>query len=270
MDEQVAELADALVAAEGVSVLTGAGVSTASGIPAFRGDGGVWNDGFDPADFHVDRFESDPSGFWTDRLALHDRMFGDATGPNDAHRVLARLEELGVVDAVVTQNTDGLHAAAGSKRLIELHGNAARSVCVDCEASVPTDEALADVRAGNAPPSCPTVECEGHLKPDVVLYGEDLSAAAYGSARRMAWESDVFVVVGSSLTVAPASTLPAEAASRGELAILDVAKTEKDHLADYLVRGTATETLPALLDAVRARLRGEADAGEAESDVAQA
>ena len=263
MDEQLVALAESLVAADGVSVLTGAGVSNASGVPTFRGDGGIWNDGFDPADFHVDRFESDPAGFWTDRLELHERMFGDVTGPNDAHRALARLEELGVLDVVVTQNTDGLHREAGTNRLVELHGDAARSVCVACGESVSTEAALDDVRAGTAPPTCPTVGCEGHLKPDVVLYGEDLSAAAYGSARRMARESDVFLVVGSSLTVAPASTLPEEAAARGELAVFDVAETAKDHLADYLVRGDATETLPALVEAVQARLPNEVTVGDA-------
>ena len=256
MDEQVAELAETLVAADGVTALTGAGVSTASGVPAYRGEGGIWSGEFDVEQFTVDRFERDPRGFWEDRLELHDRMFGGVTGPNDAHRALAWLEELGVVDAVVTQNTDGLHAEAGTRRLVELHGNAARSVCVECGDSVPTDDALDEVRVGNAPPSCPAFGCEGHLKPDVVLYGEDLSEAAYGSARRLAWESDVFLVVGSSLTVEPAASLPAEAAERGELAVFDVEETAKDHLADYLVRGDASETLPALVEAVQARMRG--------------
>ncbi|RYJ14741.1 NAD-dependent deacetylase [Halogeometricum borinquense] len=259
MDEQMAALADEISAADGVTVLTGAGVSNASGVPTFRGEEGIWNNEFDPADFRMDRFERDPAGFWTDRLELHERMFGDVTGPNDAHRALARLEDLGVVDVVVTQNTDGLHAEAGTNRLIELHGNNARSVCVECGESVPTETALDDVRAGNSPPSCPVVGCTGHLKPDVVLFGERLPGGAYDSARRMAWESDVFIVVGSSLTVAPASTLPEEAAERGQLAIFDTGETEKDHLAHYLVRGDATETLPALVEAVQARLGREAD-----------
>lgn len=260
MDEQVAELAETLVAADGVTVLTGAGASAASGVPTFRGDGGIWGSEFAVENFTLDRFERDPRGFWEDRLELHDRMFGDVSGPNEAHRALAWLEELGVVDAVVTQNTDGLHREAGTQRLVELHGDASRTVCVECENAVPTEDALAAVRAGDAPPSCPEFGCEGHLRPDVVLYGEDLSEAAYGSARRLAWESDVLLVVGSSMTVEPAASLPVEAAERGELAIFDAAETEKDHLADYVVRGDAAETLPALVEAVQSKMPGMEEA----------
>jgi NAD-dependent deacetylase len=256
MDEQVVELAETLVAADGVTVLTGAGASAASGVATFRGEGGIWGAEFDAEDFTLDRFERDPRGFWEDHLELHDRMFGDVSGPNEAHRALAWLEELGVVDAVVTQNTDGLHREAGTRRLVELHGNDARSVCAECGTAVPTEVALDEVRAGDAPPSCPEFGCAGHLRPGTVLYGEDLSEAAYGSARRLAWESDVLLVVGSSMTVEPAASLPEEAAERGELAIFDVEKTEKDHLADYVVRGDAVETLPALVKAVQSRLPG--------------
>ncbi|MDS0294116.1 Sir2 family NAD-dependent protein deacetylase [Halogeometricum luteum] len=260
MDEQVAELAETLVAADGVTVLTGAGASAASGVPTFRGDGGIWGTEFDVESFTIERFERDPRGFWEDRLELHDRMFGDVSGPNEAHRALAWLEELGVVDAVVTQNTDGLHREAGTERLVELHGDASRSVCAACGEAVPTEEALDGVRAGDAPPSCPEYGCEGHLRPDVVLYGEDLSEAAYGSARRLAWESDVLLVVGSSMTVEPAASLPVEAAERGELAVFDAAETVNDGLADYLVRGDAAETLPALVDAVQSRMPGMEEA----------
>lgn len=252
MDEELAALAEALNAADKVTALTGAGVSAASGIPTYRGEGGIWNDGFDVDDFHADRFDRDPVGFWTDRVELHERMYAGATGPNGAHRALARLEELGVLNAVVTQNTDGLHADAGTTRLVELHGNNTRSVCVDCGATAPTEDALADVRAGESPPACPKLGCPGHLKPGVTLFGEDISGNAYGAARRMARESDVFLVVGSSLTVEPAATLPTEAATRGELAILNADPTEKDDLAHYLVRGDAAETLPALVEAVQA------------------
>lgn len=252
MDEELAALADALSAADKVTALTGAGVSAASGIPTYRGEGGIWSDGFDVDDFRADRFDRDPAGFWTDRVELHERMYADATGPNDAHCALARLEELDVLNAVVTQNTDGLHAEAGTTRLIELHGNNTQSICVDCGATATTEDALADVRAGESPPSCPELGCPGHLKPDVTLLGEDISGNAYGAARRMARESDVFLVVGSSLTVEPAATLPTEAAARGELAILNAEPTEKDDLAQYLVRGDAEETLPALVEAVQA------------------
>jgi NAD-dependent deacetylase len=254
MDDDVVAVAEALTAADGAAVLTGAGVSTASGIPSFRGEDGIWNAEFDPADFRIDRFRTDPTGFWDDRLDLYEHMYGDEVAPNDAHLALARLEAQGVIDAVVTQNTDGLHDAAGTNRLVELHGNASRAVCTDCEETVPVERAFESVRDG-ATPRCP--DCEGLLKPDVVLFGEQLSHSTYHVARRLARESDVFLAVGSSLTVEPAASLPAEASERGELAVINLDPTEKDHLAHYLLRGDATEVLPAIVDEVEARREPE-------------
>jgi NAD-dependent deacetylase len=247
MDDDVTAVAEAMTAADRVTVLTGAGVSTASGIPSFRGEDGVWNTAFDPADFRIDRFRNDPAGFWADRLDLYEYMYADDVTPNAAHTALARLEELGVVDGVVTQNTDGLHAAAGTTRLVELHGNASRAVCTQCDETLPTDRAFESVREG-ATPHCP--DCGGVLKPDVVLFGEQLPHSTYHEARRMARDSDLFLAVGSSLTVEPAASLPVEAAERGELAVVNLEPTEKDHHAHYLLRGDATEVLPALVDEV--------------------
>ena len=121
------ELADA----ETAVALTGAGVSTASGIPDFRSEGGIW-DQFDPEEFRYDRFRADPEGFWDRRTDLHEAVYGDDVQPNAAHEALATLEGIGVLDAVITQNIDGLHRAAGSETVVELHGNAARVVCDSC------------------------------------------------------------------------------------------------------------------------------------------
>jgi NAD-dependent deacetylase len=246
------DVADALAAAESAAAMTGAGVSTASGIPSFRGEGGVWADEFDPDDFHLDRFRADPDGFWRDRLALHERTYAADPEPNAAHRALARLEELGVLDAVVTQNTDGLHAEAGTKRLVELHGNASRAVCPECDATAPAEEAFETVRSGETP-RCSA--CDVPLKPDVVLFGEDLPYHPFDAARRLAREGDVFLAVGSSLTVDPAASLPEEAARvGGELAIVNLDETAKDRVARYVVREDATTALPTLVEMVEARL----------------
>lgn len=248
MDEQLDALADDLRAAETAAALTGAGVSTASGIPSFRGDDGVWNERYDPADFRVGRFETDPAGFWDARVDLHEEMYPVDVAPNAAHGALARLERGGALDAVITQNTDGLHGAAGTDRLIELHGSAERVVCRGCGRRTDADPIRDRVRGGERPPRCD--DCGGVFKPDVVLFGEQLPEAALTEARRLAAESDVFLAVGSSLTVEPAASLPDAAARDGTLAIVNLDATDRDHRADYLLRADATEALPRLAAAV--------------------
>jgi NAD-dependent deacetylase len=242
-------VAESIRAAETVVAFTGAGVSTASGVPAFRTEGGVW-DRFDQRDFHLHRFESDPAGFWRDRVELHEAMFPDGVAPNAAHEALAALEAAGVLDAVVTQNTDGLHREAGSERVIELHGNAARVVCHHCGDERPAEAVHGRVRDGDVPPIC--AECGmGVYKPDVVLFGEQLPRDAYGDARRLARESDVFLVAGSSLQVEPAASLPGEAARDGTLVIVNLEATPHSDRADVDVRADVTEFLPALAERVR-------------------
>ncbi len=200
MDERLDRLANAIEAGDSTVALTGAGVSTASGIPDFRGEDGIWNAEFDPGDFRIERFLSDPAGFWEDRVKLHEAMFGTEIEPNAAHDALAELESRDWLDAVITQNTDGLHGAAGSKELFELHGNSHRVVCMDCGRKRDAKAVRERVRAGESPPRC---DCGGLLKPDVVLFGESLPGAIMAEAQRRARESDVFLAIGSSLTVDP-------------------------------------------------------------------
>ena len=244
-DALVDDVADADVAV----AFTGAGVSTASGIPPFRGEGGVWETRFEPEDFRYRRFRRDPAGFWSDRLDLHEALFGDDPVPNPAHDALARLERAGTLDAVVTQNTDGLHRAAGSETVLELHGNATRVVCDDCGDGRDAADARERVRGGENPPTC---ECGGVYRPDVVLFGERLPAATLGRARELADEADCFLVAGSSLRVEPAASLPGRAARTGTLALVNLDPTPRDSLADHLIRADVTEVLPRLADALGA------------------
>ncbi|GGM67321.1 NAD-dependent deacetylase [Halarchaeum rubridurum] len=238
--------ADALACADTAVAFTGAGVSTASGIPSFRGENGVWNGAYDPADFRIERFERDPAGFWVDRVDLHEAMYPPDVAPNAAHDALAALEDAGVLDAVITQNVDGLHAAAGTDTLLEIHGNARRSVCVDCGETVPTGDVRERVRDddGDQPPRC---ACGGLLKPDVVLFGERLPDC-FSEARRLAREADAFLVAGSSLTVAPASTLPEIAARDGTLCIVNDEATPHDDAALAVCRADVTDVLPTMAD----------------------
>lgn len=233
---------------DSVVVMTGAGVSTASGIPDFRSDDGIWTT-YDPSEFHISRFRADPEGFWNKRLALIEDMFGDNIEPNAAHNALAGLEAAGYVDTLITQNIDGLHQEAGSEDPIEIHGNGQRVVCTGCTRRSGIDPVLDRIRNGESPPTCD--DCGSVLKPDVVLFGEQLPEHHLYRAQSAARSADVFLAVGSSLTVEPAASLPRHTVSNGgSLFIVNLDSTDLSAGAEYDFREDVTELLPALLDAV--------------------
>jgi NAD-dependent deacetylase len=241
-------VADALVEGRGAVALTGAGVSTASGVPSFRGEGGIWRTEFDPNDFHHARFLRDPAGFWADRLRLQEAMFGDEYEPNAAHHALVTLEERGVLDGVVTQNTDGLHRAAGQGTLAELHGNAARVACQSCGGTRPAEPIFDRVRGGDRPPRC---DCGGVYKPDVVLFGENLDPDTLARAEDLATRSETVLAVGTSLQVEPAASL----AGLGErLVVVNFDETPYSDRAAVDLRADVTWALPRLVDLVDDRL----------------
>lgn len=246
--EDLDTLAKALHQADHGIALTGAGLSAASGIPTFRGEDGVWGDAFEEADFHIRRFERDPSGFWEDRLELNNVLRPDEVEPNAGHEALAELTNADVLDAVVTQNTDGLHQAAGTERVLELHGNAERVACFSCGRTKPADRIRDRVRSGENPPTCS--ECGGIFKPDVVLFGELLPRETLGEAKDLASKSDVILAAGSSLTVDPAASLPTYQRS-GVLAVINLAETRYASRAEYTFRADVTELLPELARMVR-------------------
>lgn len=247
-------LVGAVRAADRIVAFTGAGVSTASGIPDFRSDGGVW-ERHDRTHFRYDRFRRDPAGFWADRLELQETMYGGVDPePNAAHAALAGLAADGHLDAIVTQNVDGLHADAAEQagvevELVELHGNARAVACQDCGERSPAEPAFERARRGERPPTCEV--CDGVLKPDVVLFGERLDPADLDRARELARGADVFLAAGSSLTVEPAASLPRLAARTGAtLAVVNLDATPYSGRADVEFRDDVTEVLPALRDAV--------------------
>ncbi len=247
-ESAVRALARDIEDADRVVALTGAGVSTASGVPDFRGPDGLWNR-YDMSDFHVSRFRSDPEGFWRDRLDLAADLYDRDVEPNAAHDALADLAEAGHLTGLVTQNVDGLHAAAGHEDAVELHGNGRRVVCTDCGRRVGAPGVRDRVRDGEVPPRC--ADCGGLLKPDVVLFGEQLPEEARLRAHSLARNCDVFLAVGSSLTVEPAAGLPREAATRGAtLAVVNLEATGLTDRADYDLRADVTEVLPRLADLV--------------------
>jgi len=242
--EQVAAL---LGTARLAIAFTGAGISVESGIPHFRGEGGLWTK-FDPYKVaHIDTFRRDPAQYWTYSLE-HRRADAE---PNPAHRALVDLERRGHLRAVITQNTDGLHQKAGSGQVIELHGSSRSVVCLDCEARF----ARADIDRLNrehCPPSCPS--CGGQfLKPTVVLFGEALPEAALREAQALARAADVVLIVGSSLQVYPAAGIPRLARQHGaQLCIINAEPTPVDEVATVVVHGKAGEVLPEIVRRIEA------------------
>ena len=230
-----------------VIAFTGAGISTASGLPDFRGDAGIW-DRIDPTDLSIHTLEREPTTFWESWVELYEAFFEDAeAAPNAAHEALARMVEDDIVSAIITQNADGLHQAAGTppSSVVELHGTARTTTCLGCARSEPVAETVERIRAGELPPQCPA--CGGGLEPDAVLFGERLPEDAFRRSRRLTVESDLFLVVGSSLTVEPAASLPALAVETGgTLAIDNLEETPLDEVADFRFDRPAEEFLPDL------------------------
>ncbi|WP_306052394.1 SIR2 family NAD-dependent protein deacylase [Natronococcus wangiae] len=251
-------LAGAIRSADTAAALTGAGISAPSGVPTFRGDDGVWEH-FDEGQFTYGRFRRDPEGFWEDRLDLQEAMFGEEYEPNAAHEALAAMERDGHLEAVLTQNTDGLHRdAAAAVRgdepgdpnakadgtVLELHGNARRVRCADCGRRREGDPIFERAADGELPPTC---DCGGVYKPDVVLFGERLPGAVIQRAQSLARESDAFLAIGSSLVVEPAASLPRVAARNGAtVGIVNLESTPCDDDADVVRREDVTEVLPEL------------------------
>ncbi len=218
-------------------VLTGAGVSTESGIPDFRSATGIWAQ-YDPAEVaSIEAFRRDPAKVW-EFYARRLDMLGEAE-PNPAHRALAALEDKGLVDAIVTQNVDDLHQRAGSKNVVEVHGSIRSATCPSCARTVPGDELELPL------PRCPS--CSAVLKPAVVMFGELLPVAALERATELARGAALLLVVGSSLEVWPVAGLPQETVMHGgELAIVNRDPTPYDGKAKLLARASAGEVLAAV------------------------
>jgi NAD-dependent deacetylase len=227
--------------------LTGAGVSTESGIPDFRSPTGLWAQ-FDPLDYgSIQSFRADPERVWR-FYAPRFSMLLDAE-PNDAHRALAELERRGLLAAVVTQNIDLLHERAGSREVIEVHGSIRTSRCLRCGRSYELAEVLPLIEEGDGAPRC--VACAAVLKPDVVFFGELLPEAAIDRASELARGAGLMLVVGSSLEVYPVAGLPLETLDAGgRLAIVNRGSTPFDHRAVLTLDGSAGELLAEVVAAL--------------------
>lgn len=235
-----------------VAVLTGAGVSTDSGIPDYRGPSGVWTRNPKLADaFRFDAYLADAAVRATFWKSYVDHAAWRAE-PNAAHRALAELERAGIAVRILTQNVDGLHQKAGSspRKVLELHGTIHEVVCVRCGVRTPSEQTLARVAAGEDDPRC--AGCTGILKLAVVLFGEHLDRAVAGQAERIAAHSGLMLAVGSSLQVEPVASLCAVAVNAGHrLVIVNRDPTPYDDLADEVIREPIGIALPRICAALR-------------------
>lgn len=232
-----------------ILVFTGAGISTESGIPDFRGPQGIWRT-VDPDEFTIDRYVRYPE---TRRRSWQMRMNAGAfdAEPNAAHRAVVDLWRAGRVAGCVTQNIDGLHQKAGlpDDVVAELHGNVRHTVCLECDDRRPIEEVLRRIEAGDTDPACG--RCGGILKADVVFFGEMLPADAFELAIDMAQAADAVVSVGSTLSVTPACHIPLLVADRGlPFVIINRGAIDFDRLATARIDGAAGEALPALVKAI--------------------
>jgi NAD-dependent protein deacetylase/lipoamidase len=243
-----ARLAQLIRDSSSVVALTGAGISVPSGIPDFRSPGtGLWVN-VDPMEVaHIDVFRRDPERFW--------HFYGDRfqtlehKRPNHAHEALVSLERAGMLDAVITQNIDQLHARAGSQTLVEVHGTIAHSSCLSCDARYE----LVEVRARQAADSqrVPRCDCGEALKPDVVLFGEYLPQDALARAERLAAGAELLLCIGTSLEVYPVAELPRlTLAAGGRIAILTQGRTPFDRYASERCDGDIVDELRAVVEAL--------------------
>eukprot|EP01116_Phalansterium_solitarium_P022801 TRINITY_DN7662_c0_g1_i4.p1 TRINITY_DN7662_c0_g1~~TRINITY_DN7662_c0_g1_i4.p1 ORF type:complete len:256 (+),score=16.61 TRINITY_DN7662_c0_g1_i4:150-917(+) len=250
MEDTCAAAGNLILNAKRIVVFTGAGISVESGIPDFRSKGGLW-ERFAPEVYACyETFFLEPKLFWelSDEVA---RIMTDAK-PNAGHLAIRELESLGKVRAVITQNIDNLHQAAGSNAVYELHGNCSRASCVKCKQRYTLDE-VKSLRQKEFVPYCTTCKSSDNLiKIDVILFGEPLPPTTMQRAMEEAQNCDLILVVGTSLQVAPASLLPSIAKKSGaKLIFINKHPTKFDQLADVVIDGNAGDVLPKIVEAIK-------------------
>jgi NAD-dependent deacetylase len=245
--DKIERAADLIRHSRHMVAFTGAGHSTPSGIPDFRSPGsGLWEKDNPLLVASIWSFRLDPKIFYDWIRPLVDTMLSAA--PNPAHLALAELEARGYLQVVITQNIDNLHQRAGSRRVLELHGHMREATCVRCYKEVPVDPAMEQVLRDGKVPRC---ACGGTLKPNVILFGEQLPVRVFNRALEEARRCDLVLVAGSSLSVTPAADIPRIAVESGAKAIIvNLEPTDFDPQADVVIHGDVTEVLPAIVAAV--------------------
>lgn len=241
MDKKIRKIAEKIVKAKKFIIFTGAGISTESGIPDYRSQGGIW-DKFRPVYF--DEFMSSKKQrikYWQQKLDFNRELV--KSRPNKGHLAIAKMNEMGFLHTLITQNIDGLHQDSGiqDEKIIELHGNTRRIRCMTCSRTIPFEEAEAMIAAGDSAPEC---TCGGYLKPDTISFGQAMPEYETKKAVELSASCDLFMVVGSTLVVQPASLMPDYAKQAGAfLVIINLSETPCDSSCDILIREKAGNIL---------------------------
>ena len=247
-EEKIKQAAEILSKAKNIVGFTGAGTSVESGIPPFRGEGGIWNQ-YDPNALDIDFYYSNTQESWRIIREVFYNFFNNkAIQPNPGHFVLAKWEQEGRLSAVITQNIDDLHTVAGNKTVYEFHGNMSRFVCTRCGHKVEAKS----LKITEKPPHCE--QCGGLMKPDFIFFGEGIPEAAYRGSIKAAENCDAFVIIGTSGQVSPANMIPGIAKRHGAK-IIEInmePSTYTNHITDLYIEGKSGEILPAI-DALMAR-----------------
>jgi NAD-dependent deacetylase len=252
MEDKLKEVAQWILSAKRVIVFSGAGLSTESGIPDFRSPGGVW-DRYNPEDFYFQNFlasEASREKYWQMATEMYDPI--KKAQPNQAHLAIAELEKLGKLDCVITQNIDGLHFRAGNseEKVIQLHGTAIFVSCLSCKKRYDRNEIQERIKEGQKAPRCD--DCGGLLKPATISFGQSMPEKETEAAYHRSSLCDLFIVVGSSLVVQPAASMPLVAKRNGaKLVIINRDPTPYDDMADLVIRGQAGSTMGSILDHVK-------------------
>ncbi|MDM8516771.1 NAD-dependent deacylase [Desulfobacterales bacterium HSG16] len=244
MDDMIKKAAKDIVNGRHVVALTGAGCSVESGIPPFRGKGGVWEK-IDPMKYaHIDYFMKEPEDVWRVLIGEMKNVI-DRSKPNDAHKGLARLEEMGILKTIITQNVDGLHQLAGNIDVIEFHGTFAWLRCLKCGKRIKTS----DVDMTEIPPRC---ECRGIWRPECIFFGEMIPYMELVRSREEALSCDVMLVIGTSATVQPVASMPLVAKEGGAVIIeINAEKTPlTEYTSDYIVQGRAGQVMRSIVEEV--------------------
>lgn len=245
MNHHIQQAVDLVRAANHIVVMTGAGISTPSGIPDFRSpDSGVWNNTDPMKVASIYAFRQNPQHFYDWIRPLSHRLL--EAKPNSAHQALVALEKAGKVKAVITQNIDDLHSKAGSKIVYELHGHAREVTCTQCYEVIDSTKVFEKFLQDGA---IPRHQCGGVLKPNIILFGEQLPVREYLLAQTAIKEADLLLIAGSSLEVAPGSDLPILAIEQGaRVVIINHTATYLDREADVVIRGNVAEVLPQIVE----------------------
>jgi len=242
--ESIKKARELVSKAKRISALTGSGISVDSGIPDFRSEGGLWKR-YDPLEFAtLESFERNPTKFWTMGKELAETIV--KAQPNAAHIALAKLETQGKLSGIITLNIDNLHQSAGSKNVIELRGNYLSAHCIDCGSEYFGKNVHERVAQGQIPPKCE--QCGGVLKSAAILFGEPLPEEPMTRAVELCKNTDLMIVIGTSLTIYPAAYLPQLAKNEGaKILLVNLDGNNKDNVADIVIKGRSSDIIPEII-----------------------